>query len=97
MMALGGQVPYEVLKAATIGGTTSLGLQSSIGSVKAKKPADLIIYPPSCDTVQWVWEQSMHMKYVMRGRTVFGVEDWLVEVWPRKGRRQVSGVLYANE
>ncbi|KAI1340702.1 hypothetical protein F5Y15DRAFT_48963 [Xylariaceae sp. FL0016] len=88
MMALGEQEPYSVLRHATIDGAISLGLNASIGSVEVGKLADLVIYPPGIETVGKVWDDSMHMKYVMRGGTVFDVEDGLVEFWPRQGRKQ---------
>lgn len=88
MMAMGGQEPYEVLRHATIGGATSLGLNASVGSIEAGKLADLVIYPPSVDSIYKVWEKSMHMEYVMRGGTLLSVKDGLVEMWPRPGRRQ---------
>ncbi|KAL4900089.1 hypothetical protein BDW74DRAFT_183045 [Aspergillus multicolor] len=97
MMGMGGQEPYDVLRAATIGNAVSLGLQSSLGSVEARKLADLVIYPPCVNTVQKVWEESMHMRYVVRSGTVFGVEDGLVEVWPRRGRRQERGRVNAED
>ncbi|KAL4937283.1 hypothetical protein BDV06DRAFT_227091 [Aspergillus oleicola] len=97
MMGMGGQTPYDVLKAATIGGATSLGLQSSIGSVEKGKLADLVVYPEGVDTVQKVWENSMHIHFVVRGGTVFGVEDGLVEVWPSEGRRQKGARLNAED
>ncbi|KAL5040958.1 hypothetical protein BDW71DRAFT_212594 [Aspergillus fruticulosus] len=97
MMGVGGQRAYDVLRAATMGNAVSLGVQSSIGSVEEGKLADLVIYPGGCDTVEKVWEGSMHMKYVVRGGTLFDVEDGLVEVWPREGRRQVKARLNAEE
>lgn len=97
MMSLGGQEPYEVLRHATIGSATSLGLNRSIGSVEVGKLADLVVYPPNADTIEAAWEGSMHMKYVMRGGTLFSVEDGLVEQWPRKGRKQERGRLNAED
>lgn len=88
MMSLGGQEPYQVLQHATIGSATSLGLNRSIGSVEVGKLADFVIYPPEADSIEAVWNNSMYMKYVMRGGTLFSVEDGLVELWPRAGRRQ---------
>ncbi|KAF3764082.1 hypothetical protein M406DRAFT_351573 [Cryphonectria parasitica EP155] len=88
IMSLGGQEPYEVLRHATIGSATSLGLGQVVGSVEGGKLADLVIYPPEADSIENLWKNSMHMKYVMRGGTLFSVEDGLVEVWPRAGRRQ---------
>ncbi|KAH8898441.1 hypothetical protein GQ53DRAFT_881601, partial [Thozetella sp. PMI_491] len=88
MMSLGGQSPYAVLNHATIGSATSLGLNGSVGSVEVGKLADMVIYPPGTDTIEKVWNSSMHMKYVMRGGTLFAVEDGLAEMWPRRGRQQ---------
>lgn len=94
---MGGQSPYQVLKAATLDGAISLGLQSSIGSIEKGKLSDLVIYPAGIDTVEKVWENSMHMKHVVcRGR-IFGVENGLVEEWPRKGRRQNRGRINPEE
>lgn len=97
MMSLGGQEPYEVLRHATIGSATSLGLNRSIGSVEVGKLADLVVYPPYAYTIEAAWERSMHMKYVMRGGTLFSVEDGLVEHWPCKGCKQEHGRLNAED
>ncbi|KAH8646124.1 hypothetical protein BX600DRAFT_420881 [Xylariales sp. PMI_506] len=97
MMALGGQEPYAVLRHATLGGATSLGLQAVLGSVATGKLADLVVYPPGVASVEAVWETSMHMRYVVRGGTVFAVEDGLVEVWPQEGRRQVRARINAED
>lgn len=78
MMAMGGQTPYSVLRSATIGNAMSLGLQL----------ADIVIYPSGVDNVEKAWEQSGHMKFVMRGGIGFSVEKGLLELWPRKGRKQ---------
>jgi imidazolonepropionase-like amidohydrolase len=86
--AMGGQTPYEVLRASTIEGAISLGLQSSIGSLSVGKLADLVIYPLGVDTVEKVFEKSWDMEFVMRGNRLFSVRDGLMEVWPRAGRRQ---------
>lgn len=97
MMALGGQNPYEVLKHATIGGATSLGLNSSLGSIEAGKLADLVIYPPGVDDIEKLWNKSRDIKYVMSRGTLFGVEDGLVEMWPRQGRRQLRARLNLDD
>lgn len=96
MMSLGGQKPYDVLRQATLGGATSLGLNRSIGSLEKGKLADLIIYPPGWNSVEKVWSASMHMKYVMCRGTLFSVEDGLEEVWPRSGRRQLKARFNAD-
>jgi imidazolonepropionase-like amidohydrolase len=85
---MGGQTPYEVLRAATIEGAISLGLQSSIGSLSVGKFADLVIYPASVDSIEKVFNKSWDMEFVMRGGRLFSVQDGLIEVWPRNGRRQ---------
>nr|WP_252738826.1 amidohydrolase family protein [Colwellia sp. D2M02] len=43
MMAQGGMSPLQAIKTATISSATSLGLDNSIGSIKAGKLADLIV------------------------------------------------------
>lgn len=97
MMALGGQSPLQVLRHATIGGATSLGLNGSLGSVEVGKLADLVIYPSGVDSIDKVWGNSMHMRYVVRGGTVLSVENGLEEVWPRVGRRQEMGRINAED
>lgn len=96
MMSLGGQEPYDVLRHATLGGSTSLGLNGSIGSVEKGKLADLVIYPPGWDSIEKVWNGSMHMKYVMSRGILFSVEDGLVEAWPRNGRRHAKARFNAD-
>jgi hypothetical protein len=87
MMSMGGQRPYEVLRAATIGGATSLGLQDTVGSLAIGKFADLLVYPPGIDSIQKLWESSRDIRLVVRGGRVFRVENGLTEFWPQKGRK----------
>lgn len=97
IMSLGGQEPYDVLRHATLGGATSLGLNGSIGSVEKGKLADLVIYPPAWDSIDKVWNGSMHMKYVMSRGILFSVEDGLAEAWPRRGRQHMKARFNADQ
>lgn len=97
MMSFGGQDYYQILRAATIGGATSLGLNASLGTVEAGKLADLVVYPPGVDSVEKVWEAKRDIKWVISRGTVLDVSEGLREVWPREGRTRTMARLNAED
>ena len=94
---MGGETPYEVLRAATLNGAKSLGLNSSLGSITVGKLADMIIYPPEIQSVDMIWKDSSCMRYVVRGGRVFNVSDGLEEFWPNAGQRVAKGRWNADD
>ena len=87
-LALGSsQRVWQVLRAATISGATTLGLQGSLGSLSEGKLADFLIYPPDVDLLNGHIWQTLNIKYVVRGGRVWNAET-MAEVWPEKGKVQ---------
>ena len=76
-----------MIRAATVSGATTLGLDESLGSLSEGKLADFLIYPPEVDLVHGNIWHTLDLKYVVRGGRVWNAET-MEEVWPDKGKVQ---------
>lgn len=77
----GGLTNYEVLQAATTSPASTLGLSGSIGSLRAGKLADFLVYEPGVDLLEGPMLNTLAIKYVARGGRVWEA-DTLRQVWP---------------
>lgn len=75
-----------MLKAATIDAARTLGLDSSIGSLKSGKLADLLVYRPGADVMHDL-KSSLDIQYVIRGGRIWEA-DTMNQVWPVEKPRQ---------
>jgi imidazolonepropionase-like amidohydrolase/Tol biopolymer transport system component len=76
----GGMPVHEVLRAATINGAYSLGVEKDLGSIEVGKLADILIFDKS--PLQDI-RNSMSLSLVMQGG-VLRESETLDEIWPEK-------------
>ncbi|MBY0435262.1 MAG: amidohydrolase family protein, partial [Cyclobacteriaceae bacterium] len=80
LMSEGGMPPHDILKAATIFGAETIGLDHDLGSLEPGKLADLVVLDK--DPLQDI-RNTTSIKYVMKnGRLYDG--DSLDQIWPMK-------------
>jgi imidazolonepropionase-like amidohydrolase len=91
----GGLTNYETIRAATSDAAVTLGLRDSIGALEVGLLADLVIYEPEVDLLEGDIEESVRIRYVVRGGRVYDARD-LTEVWPVKGRRPAMPPINAD-
>ncbi|PFH52496.1 hypothetical protein AMATHDRAFT_173604 [Amanita thiersii Skay4041] len=84
----GGLTNYEVLRAATVHGATTLGLNGSLGTLTAGKLADFLVYPPGVDLLHGDISETRKLALVARGGRIWDAST-LEEMWPVKGRQLV--------
>jgi len=80
-----GMSTYEVLRSATYTASKALGIYPDLGTLKAGKLADFLIYPPGCSPLDNI-QNTRKLKYVSRGGAIYTAED-LEEVYPSPGRK----------
>jgi len=80
MHAMGGIPMRDLLKAATINGAYSIGLQKELGSIEPGKLADLQVLDkdPLSDV-----QNTLSIRYVMKNGRLYEANT-LDEVWPRQ-------------
>lgn len=77
--ALGGMSNHEILRSATIIGSTAIGHARSIGSLESGKLADLQVLDQNpLDNIH----HTISIRYVMKSGRLYEAED-LAEIWPR--------------
>ena len=81
LLASGGMPPHDVLKAATINGARTLGLDADLGSIEKGKLADMIILDKNpLEDIR----NSTSIKFVMKNGQLYDAET-LEKLYPEKG------------
>ena len=79
LMATGGMPLHDVLRAGTIFGAISIGLDKDLGSIEAGKLADMVVL--DANPLQDI-SNVKRVKYVMRNGQLFDSMT-LDELWPK--------------
>ncbi|TFK87930.1 hypothetical protein K466DRAFT_599091 [Polyporus arcularius HHB13444] len=91
----GGLTNYEVLRAATSDAASTLGIDSSVGSLTPGKLADFVVYPAGVDLLEGDISGTRDIRFVVRGGRVWDAST-MTEIWPVSGRREPTPPLNAE-
>ncbi|KZT44231.1 composite domain of metallo-dependent hydrolase [Sistotremastrum suecicum HHB10207 ss-3] len=92
LFQLGGMDSYKILQCATSFAAETLGLDSSVGSLKRGKLADIVVYPPGANLLANLTNVSQDPRLVIRGGRVWEAAT-MDQVWPTKVKRPLGPPL----